>query len=263
MPDPTAPVSQELPGLPDSVKQYIPEDPMHQALAAIGLMGLAGAGYRNFFPAENPRAAMNPREIRLLPPGYGEEKAASAKPPKDDEGLGSVARMGLGAALPIGGYGIYKAIEHYIERGDRERLSQQAEYLRRISDPAYKQHMQAQQVASMAQPQEGPGMEVAASADNVLDALGDILLTKLAEEKSTLGRAGDAAGSIMDLSLKALERYPEILGVTGGTAGLAAYLAARRNLLPDAHMGPPRDLDDPMLVTPRGHYMGQPQLRAV
>ena len=241
---------------PEGMHPYIPDSPLHQAMAALGLMGLAGGAYQHLLPAEDPRAGMSPRDIRVLPPKREDEmhKAATGDP-EADKRMTAGQRFLLGGAAPIGAYGVYKALEHYMERGDRSRLAQQAEYLKRISDPMYKQKMMVAQ-AKGADPE---AMPKTASADPMA-ALGAALLTKLAEQ-SIMQDFGEGAAGVGNLALEALKVYPELLGATAGTSALAAYLAAQRNLLPPERMGPPVDLSDPMLVTPRGHYAGRPQMQ--
>lgn len=234
--------------LPSGMHDYIPDDPLQQALASVALAGLAGGLYKNLLPTENPRAAISPREIRVFVPREEEEQ------PLNKVAMGPLGQMGLGFAAPIGAYGVYKAIEHYLERSDRSRLAQQAEYLRRISDPAFQAKEQAKTMAGMNRSK----MASDQTSDKILDAITQVFLTKLSEDESSLARAQTAFGDIGELGLQALENYPGILGAIAGTSGLAAYLAAKRNLLPEDRMQDPVDVSDPVVVTPR-HMPPVPQ----
>jgi hypothetical protein len=211
----------------------------------MALLGLVGQTYRMLAPsADKPRDVLPARDVRILLPEREPRKGGALK--KVAMRYGPEAQFGLGLGGVLGTYGLYKAIEQAMETRDRKRLLQKAEYLRQISDPA-RIGLPAEEAV-----EEGELPQLKAASRKAVDEfLGDLIMTKLAQDEEEPGyweAFQENTRPALELFTRYMQNFNPIMGALTGTAGLAAYLATRRQLLPPANLRDPLDLRDATLA---------------
>jgi len=209
----------------DALREHIPEDPYMALLLGMSALGAGGLLYSNLSPAPaKPEEILPSRHVRL-------SLEKHHRTPEDEESLSKYSNFGkfdanflqrmlLGAAVPIGAYGLYSAWKTGLEQVGKKRLRQKLEYVKSLTDP------RSLEVRERAR-------QKTASAD---ESLADVILESLAA-KEIEKRAG-----FLD-AVKASWRWaPYALGGLAGTSGLAAYLLSKRQLMPESLLKDPLDV---------------------
>jgi hypothetical protein len=234
----------------------------------LGLIGGTGLAYKNFVPeTDPPEKILPPSRLRIAMPRKRRESLRKLSAAKEAADLDWKAKLLLGASAPIGLYGAYELYKRTMEDVGARRLQNKIRRLQGLTDPVLLAKEEDEEEEEFrAQNPEFFGTKTASVeeqlGEEILDQLAENVLEKTAFKWPWSGSDEPKQGQGVLTKLTPAEvgssaaqqiwkDYWTLLGGAMGTGGLVAYLASRRQLLPESHLKARTEIEAPQLMYDR------------